>query len=145
MTIDAPPEVAARFNVDSGTQLLKRVYRTRAKSEVAPLSLVTSYLLLDHVSTNPELLEAANEPWPGGTQSQLFTVGIEVDRIDDEITARPPYADESAALDLEPGVAVLVLWKTSVDVTGRVVEVSEVILPGDRTKIVYSTQLERWK
>jgi GntR family transcriptional regulator len=90
-------------------------------------------------------LDAANEPWPGGTQSQLNTVGIEVDHIIDELTARPPYADESTKLDLEPGVAVIVLWKTSVDITGRVVEVSEVILPGDRTQIEYTTQLKRWK
>ena len=137
--------MAARFGVEVGTPLLQRTYRTRAKSELAPLNLVTSYLVVDMITGNPDLLSAANEPWPGGTQSQLHTVGIEIDRITDELTARPPYADESQELDLEPGIAVLVLWKTSVDTTGRVVEVSEVILPGDRTQIEYTTQLKRWK
>jgi GntR family transcriptional regulator len=143
-TIEAPEILATRFGVEVGTPLLQRVYRTRAKSEVAPLSLVTSYLVVDMISRNPDLLSAVNEPWPGGTQSQLHSVGIEIDRIDDELTARPPYADEAQELDLEPGIAVIVLWKTSVDIIGRVVELSEVILPGDRTQIEYTTQLKRW-
>ena len=144
-TIEATAELAERFGGPAGMSLLKRTYRTRARAEVAPLSLVTSYLPLDLVSPNPDLLRAENEPWPGGTQSQLYTVGVEVDRIKDELTARPPAADEADALALEPGVSVMVLWKTSIAIDQRVVEVSEVVLPGDRTQIEYSTQLKRWE
>ena len=144
-TIEAPADLAARFGADQGTPLLKRTYRTRARAESVPLSLVTSYLPLQLVSPNPDLLNAGNEPWPGGTQSQLHTVGVELDRIKDELTARPPSVDEVNALALDPGVSVLVLWKTSIDVAGRVVEVSEVIMPGDRTQIEYTTQLTRWE
>lgn len=41
-------------------------------------------------------------------------------------------------------MAVLHLEKTSYDTDGRVVEYSEVIMPGDRTVMVYTTKLERW-
>jgi GntR family transcriptional regulator len=143
--IEAPSAVAQRFKIDIGTPLLRREYRTGVKTEGTPLNLVTSYLVVDQIDANPAILDPSNEPWPGGTHHQLSTVGIEIDHIMDEITARPPQADEMLELGLEPGVAVIVLWKTSVDTTGKVVEVSEVILPGDRTQIEYSTQLKRWK
>ncbi len=86
----------------------------------------------------------AREPYPGGTQSQLFTIGIEVDRIVDELSARPALPEEAGVLGIEVGASVLVLNKTSIDVTDRVVEYSEVILPGEWTEVVYTTELKRW-
>jgi GntR family transcriptional regulator len=144
-TCDATEKLADRFSVQPGTRLLKREYRTTSQREDAPLSIVYSYLVYDTVAVNPDLLDDKNEPWPGGTQHQLLTIGIELDKIIDEIAARPPLPDESETLDMEPGVSVLVLHKTSIDTEGHVVEFSEVVLPGDRTEIVYTTQLGRWQ
>ncbi len=79
-----------------------------------------------------------------GTRRQLSAVGIEVDRIDDEIRARPPSPDEAELLDIDPGVSVLTVRKTSIDTTGRIVEVADVVMPGDRTELVYSHKLQRW-
>jgi GntR family transcriptional regulator len=142
----ADERLAEVFGIASGTKLLQRLYRTRSRNESAPISLVTSYLLYDVAKQNPKLLDAANEPWPGGTQHQLWTVGIELDAIRDEIAARPPRVDEAEALGIDKeGVAVFELTKTSVDVTGRVVEVSYVVLPGDRTVFDNTTHLQRWE
>ncbi len=143
-TVEASETLAATFGVPVGTRLLHRRYQTSSRQENAPLSLVYSWLPYDLVSANPALLSADNEPWPGGTQHQLYTVGIEIDRIVDELRARPPQPDEAAILDVEPGVSVIVLRKISIDTQGRVVEVAENILPGDRYELVYNTQLERW-
>jgi GntR family transcriptional regulator len=143
-TVQANKRLADRFGIQVGASLLKRDYFTSSRSENAPLNIVHSYLVYDVVAANPDLLKVDNEPWPGGTQSQLYSIGIELDRIVDEITARPPLPDESRILALEAGVSVLVLLKTSIDINGRVVEFSEVILPGDRTEILYTTQLKRW-
>ncbi|MFJ8202228.1 MULTISPECIES: UTRA domain-containing protein [Micromonospora] len=77
-------------------------------------------------------------------EPQLLQVGIEVDRIIDEITARPPSHEEAEVLKLPPGVSVLILRKISVDTSDTVVEVSNVVLPGDRTEFVYTTKLARW-
>jgi len=140
----ADDELAGLFAVEPGTRLLHRVYRTRLRGEDGVLSLIDSYLVYDVVAANPDLLDAAKEPWPGGTHHQLLTVGIEIDRITDEVTARPPQAEEAELLGIGPGVSVLKLRKISTDTTDRVVEISDVVMPGDRTVMVYTTQLDRW-
>jgi GntR family transcriptional regulator len=142
--VKAEQGIAEAFDIPVGTAMVERSYRTRYRAESAPFTLVRSYLVRDMVADNPKLLDASNEPWPGGTQSQLHTVGIELDRIDERVTARPPTAEEAEDLGLPPGTSVLVLRKTSYDIGGRVVEVSDVTLPGDRTEMLFSTHLERW-
>ncbi len=142
--VKAEPEIAEVFGVRTGTEMVERTYRTRYRVENAPFTLVTSYLVRDMVAANPALLDAANEPWPGGTQNQLFSVGIELGRVEERVSARPPTAEEAEELGLPPGTAVIVLGKTSYDIDGRVVEHSCVTLPGDRTEMTFTTYLERW-
>ncbi|GEC10183.1 transcriptional regulator [Streptomyces spinoverrucosus] len=142
--IEAPEELAEAFGVPEGTVLLERRYRTRCATETAPFNLVTSYLVRDMIAANPALLDETNEPWPGGTQHQLSTVGIEVARIEERFTARPPTPEEAADLELEPGTSVILLHKTSYDIEDRVVDISDVTLPGDRTELLFTTWLERW-
>ena len=45
------------------------------------LSCSVSHMPLSLVEGNPALLDAKYEPWPGGTQHQLLTVGVEIVRI----------------------------------------------------------------
>ncbi|MFB6948672.1 GntR family transcriptional regulator [Streptomyces niveus] len=142
--VRADKELAEVFGMPDGTPLIQRAYRTRYAAENAPFTLVTSYLVRAYVEANPDLLDAANEPWPGGTQSQLHSVGIELDRIEERVTARPPSPEEAEELELPPGTSVLLLRKTSYDTDGRAVEMSDVTLPGDRTEMVFVTPLERW-
>ncbi|MDT0422201.1 GntR family transcriptional regulator [Streptomyces evansiae] len=142
--IEADDDLAAVFGVKAGTRLIERRYRTRRRTENAPFSLISSYLVRDVVSANPDLLDAANEPWPGGTQNQLYTVGIELGSVEEQVTARPPTVEEAEELDLTPGVSVLVLRKTSRATDGRVAEFSRVILPGDRTELTFVTPLRKW-
>ena len=142
--IEADPDLAARFRIVAGTPVLHRIYRTGARQEETSLLLNHSYLPLELIAANPELLDPANEPWPGGTIHQLRTVGVEVAQIIDEVTARPPSPDEARALGIEPGISVLAITKTSMDTEGRVVEIANTILAGDRTELVYTTDLERW-
>jgi GntR family transcriptional regulator len=142
--VKADQQLAEAFGITEGTALLERSYRTRYAAETAPFSLVTSYLVREFVAANPELLDDSNEPWPGGTQNQLYTVGIEVDRVEERVTARPPAPEEAMELELPPGTSVLVLRKTSYDTHDRVVDISDVILPGDRTEMLFTTSLERW-
>ncbi|WP_189040038.1 GntR family transcriptional regulator [Streptomyces daqingensis] len=142
--VPANADIAGAFGVPEGTAMVQRTYRTRYSAEPAPFTLVTSYLVRDMVAKNPDLLDAANEPWPGGTQNQLHTVGIELDRITERITARPPSAEEAEELELPPGTAVLVLRKFSHDIEDRLVEMSDVIFPGDRTEMTFVSPLNRW-
>lgn len=140
----ADARLAEALGVPEGTALVERTYRTRYAAENAPFALVTSYLVRALVEGNPDLLDAAREPFPGGTQSQLLSVGIELDRIEERVIARPPTPEEADELELPPGTSVLVLRKTSFDTHERVVEMSDVTLPGDRTQLHFTTPLERW-
>lgn len=140
----ASEDLAEVFGMPVGTRLLERRYQTRYREEDAPFNLVRSYLVYDMVASNPDLLDASKEPWPGGTQNQLHTIGIELDRVIERVTARPPTVEETEELGLTAGVAVIVLRKTSIDIKGRVVEVSDVTLPGDRTELVFTTPLAKW-
>jgi len=143
-TAPADPGLAAVFGVPIGAKLLHRTYTTRSRREDAPLTLTHSYLIYDVAAENPALLDASNEPWPGGTQHQLYTIGIELDRIVDYIAARPPTPDEAEELDLPAGVPIFLLRKVSIDIKDCVVEVSDVVLPADRTEFCYTTKLKRW-
>jgi GntR family transcriptional regulator len=144
--VPADAQIAKDFGVGEGTPMLRRLYRTQSRNEDAPVSLVTSFLVYDLASQNPDQLDESKEPWPGGTQHQLSTIGVEVAEIEDVITTRPPTQQEADQLGINPvGVAVFLLRKTSIDITGRVVEVSYVVLPGDRTEFVYRTKLKRWE
>lgn len=142
--VGADRELAQLLGVPEGTVLLRREYRTRCSAETAPFSLVASHLVRDMIAGNPDLLDETKEPWPGGTQNQLYTVGIELDRVEERFTARPPTPQEAAALDLPPGTSVIMLRKISYDIDDRVVDVSDVTLPGDRTELRFTTRLERW-
>ncbi|MFC8859788.1 GntR family transcriptional regulator [[Kitasatospora] papulosa] len=140
----ANEDLAQAFGVPAGTELLERRYETRYNQEDAPFCLVRSFLVRDVVSGNPDLLNADNEPWPGGTQSQLHAIGIELDRITERVTARPPTVEESERLGLTAGVSVLIVRKVSIDTQGRVVELSDITFPGDRTEMLFTTPLSRW-
>ncbi|MCK7626875.1 GntR family transcriptional regulator [Streptomyces sp. RS10V-4] len=140
----ADASLAEAFGVPEGTPLVERVYRTRYAAETAPFALVSSYLVRETVAVNPDLLDEAKEPWPGGTQNQLLTIGIELDRIEERITARPPTPEEAEELELPPGTSVIVLRKISYDTDDRAVEISDVTLAGDRTELFFTTPLERW-
>ncbi|MFG1656873.1 GntR family transcriptional regulator [Micromonospora chersina] len=145
-TVPASGELADALGIPEDTPVLQRTYQTTANSEDAALSMSRSYIPLAIIEGNPDLLDSTNEPWPGGTQHQLSTVGVEIAKIIDEVQARPPLPDEREVLKIDAtGVSVLALRKTSIDTTGRVVEVADAVYAGDRTELVYEIPLKRWK
>ncbi|WP_306188843.1 GntR family transcriptional regulator [Streptomyces sp. MK5] len=142
--IQAPEELATALGVEPGTAVLKRTYRTRSTNEDEPLNVARSYIPYELAEQNPDLLDESQEPWPGGTMNQLHTVGVEVDRVEEVITARPPTGEEVEELGLMAGVSVMDVRKTLYDISGRIVEVADVVLPGDRYAVKCVTTLERW-
>ncbi|AXK86647.1 GntR family transcriptional regulator [Nocardia farcinica] len=142
--VEADERLAAVFEIPVGTTLLQRNYRTKLRNEPAPLNLSTSYMVYDVAAANPELVDDTNEPWPGGTHHQLYTLGIEVDRVVETVSTRPPTTAEVEELDITPTVSVFVVRKRMIDTSGHTVEYSDVILPGDRTEMTFETKLTRW-
>ncbi|MFK4123536.1 GntR family transcriptional regulator [Streptomyces longwoodensis] len=141
--VSGPSDVRKILGVTDEGRVLQRTY-TRRHAAGAGVSMSISYLPYDLVSQNPDLLEARREPWPGGTMHQLYTVGIELGRIDDHITASTPTPEEQAQFDIPTGVPMLRIRKISYDITGRAVEVADIPVSAERTELIYRTPLERW-
>ncbi|MET7702977.1 GntR family transcriptional regulator [Streptomyces sp. NPDC005485] len=141
--IEAPPEICDALELPAGTRVLRRTY-TRRHAQNAGASRSISYIPYDLASGNPDLLDPTREPWPGGTMHQLYTVGVELDRIVDHVTSSMPTPEEVLDFDIPPGVPVLRIRKISHSTEGRPVEVTDIPFPADRIELIYTTQLERW-
>lgn len=142
--VGASPELAAEFGIDPGAELQRRQYEMTDQDTGLRLTWSISYIPLALIVENPDLLDERNEPWPGGHQHQLFTVGIEIDRMVRSVTALVPSPGDRQRWGMEEGVPLLAVRTRSVDVTGRVVELSDAVYPADRTELVFEEQLKRW-
>lgn len=142
--IDAPGEIARLLDVPAGTRVLRRAFASFKLDGGEQVQSSCSYIPHELVKDHPELMDSAREPWPGGTMHQLRTIGVEVMSITDRITTRVPTVEEAEDLQIDDGIPVFVLWKVSQDQSGRIVEIAEVVLPGDRTELTYTTELDPW-
>ncbi|SNY52048.1 GntR family transcriptional regulator [Paractinoplanes atraurantiacus] len=142
--VAANAELANEFKVKAGTDLLRRTYRTSRKETGKLMLFSVSHIPTFLIESNPALLDPKNEPWPGGHWHQLYTVGIEIDRLENVITAIQPTTIERQDWGMDHGVPLLCLRSLSIDILGRVVEVAYSTYPADRTEIRYTQQLTRW-
>ncbi|GGP32374.1 transcriptional regulator [Streptomyces capoamus] len=141
--IAAPDDVREALGLPAGASVLRRVYtRRHAKGAGADRSI--SYLPYDLVSGNPDLLDATKEPWPGGTMHQLHTIGVELGKIVDHVTASMPTPEEVKDFDIPPRVPVIRIRKISYSTDGKPVELMDIPIPADRIELIYTTHLERW-
>ncbi|EGJ76292.1 putative transcriptional regulator, gntr family [Streptomyces sp. Tu6071] len=144
-TITADTSLAKALNVATEEPILRRVYKAIDGSSGHLLSFSTSYIPLDLIGENPDLLDETKEPWPGGTMHQLSTVGIEVMTIVDEVTGRMPTTVEAQAWGLTDGIPLLLCRRISIDSKDRVVEISDAEYPADRTELRFVTPLKAWR
>lgn len=143
-TEQASPELAELFGVDSGTPLLRREFEHRDRRAGKLEAWSVSWIPKALISSNPAISDPANAAWPGGTMHALSTVGIEIDKVIDEVTAAMPTTVEAKSWGLLEGVPLLWVRRISIDTTGRVVEISDAQYPADRTKLTFHTPLKRW-
>ncbi|WP_310714159.1 GntR family transcriptional regulator [Streptomyces lydicus] len=141
--VEAPPEIREALALLPGAQVLRRTY-TRRHAQKAGVSRSISYLPYELVRGNPDLLDPHREPWPGGTMHQLYTIGVELDRVVDHVTAGMPTPEEIQEFDIPPSVPLIRIRKVSYSTEDRPVEVTEIPLPAERIELIYTTQLERW-
>lgn len=142
--IDADEDQAKILNVAQGTPLLRRRFVSTDPHTNRLLSSSASYIPKSFVEGNPALLDEKNEPWPGGTLHQLSTVGIEIMRVVDQVTARMPTGAEAEAWDLPPGIPLLFCRRVSFDADDRAIEISDAEYPADRTELRFITPLKPW-
>lgn len=142
--IDAPADLASVFGIDQGAKVLRRVYELLDPESSHRQAWSISYLPHDLVKASPDLLNADLEPWPGGTQHQLHTIGIEVLRMVDEVSAEMPSTVDMQLWGMDQGVPMLKVRRISFDTNDRAVEVSDAEYPADRTELRFTTPLTKW-
>lgn len=143
--INANEDLAAVVGVQVGAQLLRREHETTDPKTGHRVAWSISYIPVDLIKANPAIMDASNEPWPGGTQHQLYTVGIEIMTMVDEVTAKMPTTVDRQAWGLDNGIPLLLVRRISIDKLDRIVEVSDAVFPADRTKLVFKTPLAPWE
>lgn len=142
--VPASDDLAAELGIEPGTELLQRDYEMAARDTGRRLSWSVSYIPVALIESNPDLLDETKEPWPGGHQHQLYTVGIELDRFRRSVIALTPTPGDRQAWGMADGFPLLRVRSRSIDINDRVVELSDAVYPSDRTEIEFTDQLRRW-
>lgn len=142
--IPANADLAAEFALPTGTELVRREYEMTDRRTGKRLSHSVSYIPKSLIESNPDLLDETKEPWPGGHQHQLYTVGIELDRIIRSVIAVEPTPGTRQKWGIEAGVPLLCVRERSIDTHDRTVEVSDATYPADRAELEFTEQLSRW-
>ncbi|AOS65011.1 transcriptional regulator [Actinoalloteichus hymeniacidonis] len=142
--VHATEHQADVFGIELGDEVQKRSFEMVERKSGHRISWSVSYIPLYLIRSNPELLDDKNEPWPGGHQHQLYTVGVELDEFKRKLVAIQPTPGDRQKWGMDTGVAMILITTQSIDIQGRVVEYSEAVYPADRTEIEFSEPLKRW-
>ncbi|QDQ11665.1 GntR family transcriptional regulator [Streptomyces spectabilis] len=128
----APAAVAGILEL--GEEDLVCVRRRRFVLDSKPVLLSVSYLPAELVSGTPI---TQPDTGPGGTYARLGELGHRPVRFREEVRSRMPKGDESARLDMSPGMPVLLIGRTAYDDQGRAVEVNEMVLDASAYVLEY--------
>jgi GntR family transcriptional regulator len=128
----APEDIAGRLKVRTGAKVLVR--RRRYLADGFPMELATSFVPWKFAAGTP--MTQAN-PGPGGIYARLEEGGHRLRSLAEEVTARMPTPEEARALKLGPGVPVIVVVRTAIDIDDVPVEVCDTIMAADRYVLAY--------
>lgn len=143
-TVPAGEKLAEAFDIDPADELLQRIYEHSDPRTERLEAWSISWIPMKLIESNPAIADPANAAWPGGTLHQLYTVGIEVIEVIDDVTASMPSTVDVERWQLPDGVPMIWCRRTSVDTEGRVVEVTDAQYPADRTVLNFHTPLKPW-
>jgi DNA-binding GntR family transcriptional regulator len=127
----APPHVATLLGLDAGA---KAFLRQRVLSEDGePVELASAWLPLELAAgtdlASPNLLDESIRHHLQAKKRVRFDHAVE------RISARQPTGEEAALLRVAPDIPVLNVVVTTYDATARPLQVTDLVLPGDRHEI----------
>lgn len=137
----ASSTLAARMSVQVGTRLVECEYRSRRLPAGSTYVVTRSYLLRSVLGGVPASFSIGGAPWGDEYRQLLSAAGVELNYVIERLSARPPSAEEAEVLGVSRGVAILALNRTSFDTDGRVAEVADIVMSGDRVDAIYTTTL----
>jgi GntR family transcriptional regulator len=121
-----PSEIANRLKLGANDRVTVR--SRRYLMDGRPMETAVSYIPADLADGTP--INDPN-PGPGGIYARIEEQGHVLGRFTEEVSARQPTPDESAALSLPPGVPVIHLVRTAYDMDDRAVEVCDTVMAAD--------------
>jgi GntR family transcriptional regulator len=128
---------AELLGVKVGSGILRRTFRKRVAGE--PVQLQRSAIPWS-IAGGTDLADPGRQPWPGGTIAELYSLGLEVTRVVEDVEARLPRDDERRRLHMQTPGPVLtvtrVFW-----VGDRPVEASRVIVDAARYVLRFESDL----
>ncbi|MBG0828817.1 GntR family transcriptional regulator [Planomonospora sp. ID67723] len=125
--VEATPDIAHRLRLDESAPVTRTHYVFRGDGR--PVQLATSY--------EPAEFSVPGEEAPRALTGRLSSLGVKITEIVEEVYSRVPQPAESDALALPAGVHVLHVERTHW-AGDRPIETSDIVIPGDRFRLVYS-------
>lgn len=129
----AAADVAAALGTGAGQPVLARKRRMYAGS--IPVQLATSWLPLD-IAAGTQLAEA--DTGPGGSYSRLADLGYAPAEFTEAVQLRIPSDAERDWLRLDVEQRVYFIRRTARDADGRIVEITDTVLPAHQWELVYT-------
>lgn len=140
-TAQAPAEVRERLGLPepNGDQhdVMCTEYVFRAVGDESPWMLSTSWEPLSLTKGTAVAFPEAGPHAGLGVTHRMAAIGIEVDAWDEEVWARAATRDEAQQLRIGAGSIVMVVERAYF-AGEQAVEVCDIIVPADSTKIVYN-------
>lgn len=134
----ATAEDARRLEIPVGTPLLRRHFLKSGNG--IPLQIQRSAMLWDLAGGTP-VADPGMQPWPLGTIAELWSLGLEVTTVDEDVRSRQPRDEERRALAMQTPGPVFDIVRV-MRVGERPVEASRVIIPADRNVLHYRVHLD---
>jgi GntR family transcriptional regulator len=134
----APPGIAERLAIEEGDLALLTNLRFHAGSQVMQVS--TAYIPYNLVQETP-IADPGQRPWDTDTITNLETVGVRVDEVLEETTARTATTGELRDLQLQPGSQVFQMTRTML-AQNKPVETCDIIMPTSRYLLSYRIPLD---
>ncbi|TXS34601.1 GntR family transcriptional regulator [Streptomyces sp. ms191] len=133
-----------RLAPDADLHVTIRTTKLRARGDLVPLLKVpsrtplTEFLYLTHQGERPHSLARIYVPRDLGL-AELACFRPDRAETREVVTARLPTPEEASTLKISTSIAVLAITRVSADITGRVIEVARLLLPGDRAEALFTT------
>jgi GntR family transcriptional regulator len=134
----APPDIADRLAIKEADLTLVTHLRFHAGSQVMQIS--TAYIPYALVQKSP-IADPAQRPWDTDTITNLETVGVDVDEVIEETTARTATSEEIRDLELRPGSHVFQMTRTML-ADGTPVETCDITMPTSRYLLSYRIPID---
>ncbi|GAA2205764.1 GntR family transcriptional regulator [Nonomuraea monospora] len=139
-TMQAPPEIRERLGLgtpDGHHHDVMRTAYTFASDDEGPWMLVTSWEPLSITKGTAIAFPEAGPHAGLGIPHRMAAVDITVDSWQEEVSARPASPEEARQLGIGAG-AVVVAIERAYHAGDQVVEVADIIVPAESTKLLYN-------